>query len=204
MAKRRMKAVMKPKARQPGRRSGRMPAFRPVQLATLVDHVPTGNRWLHEMKYDGYRCLIAVGGGEARAYTRSGLDWSDHFTDVVKAAAGLNVDSALIDGEAVVLDSEGKSSFQALQATLKGGHADVAFYAFDLLELDGEDLASRPQSERKDRLDALIGTKGTIRYSEHFQGGGEKCLGRFATRDSKVWSPSRPTRATWGCAPRHG
>jgi bifunctional non-homologous end joining protein LigD len=86
-----------------------MPAFRPVQLATLVDHVPSGDRWLHEMKYDGYRCLIAVGGGEARVYTRSGLDWSDHFTGVVKAAAGLNVDSALIDGEAVVLDSEGKS-----------------------------------------------------------------------------------------------
>jgi bifunctional non-homologous end joining protein LigD len=179
-AKGRMKVAMKPKAIRPGQRSGgRMPAFRPVQLATLVDHVPTGKRWLHEMKYDGYRCLIAVGGGEARAYTRSGLDWSDHFTGVVKAAVGLKVHSALIDGEAVVLDAGGKSSFQALQATLKGGHADVVFYAFDLLELDGEDLASRPQIERKDRLAALIGTKGTIRYSEHFQGGGEKMLRAF-------------------------
>src|SRR5712672_3237269 len=149
-AKGRMKVAMKPKAIRPGQRSGgRMPAFRPVQLATLVDHVPTGERWLHEMKYDGYRCLIAVGGGEARAYTRSGLDWSDHFTGVVKAAVGLKVHSALIDGEAVVLDAGGKSSFQALQATLKG------------------------------RLAALIGTKGTIRYSEHFQGGGEKMLRAF-------------------------
>jgi hypothetical protein len=91
-AKGRMKVAMKPKAIRPGQRSGgRMPAFRPVQLATLVDHVPTGERWLHEMKYDGYRCLIAAGGGEARAYTRSGLDWSDHFTGVVKAAVGLKV-----------------------------------------------------------------------------------------------------------------
>ena len=68
-AKGRMKVARKPKAIRPGQRSGgRMPAFRPVQLATLVDRVPTGERWLHEMKYDGYRCLIAVGGGEARAY----------------------------------------------------------------------------------------------------------------------------------------
>jgi len=56
------------------------PPFRAVQLATLVDTVPTGSRWLHEMKYDGYRLLVAVGGGEARAYTRSGLDWSDTFS----------------------------------------------------------------------------------------------------------------------------
>src|ERR1700686_1602430 len=118
MAKGRKKVVMKAKVRRPGQRSSRMPAFRPVQLATLVDHVPTGDRWLHEMKYDGYRCLIAVGGGEARAYTRSGLDWSDHFTDVVKAAVGLNVVSALIDGEAVALDTSAKASFQGLQAPL--------------------------------------------------------------------------------------
>ena len=56
-----------------------IPPFRPVQLARLVDHVPPGNNWLHEMKFDGYRCLIAIGGGNAKAYTRSGLDWSDKF-----------------------------------------------------------------------------------------------------------------------------
>jgi bifunctional non-homologous end joining protein LigD len=131
------------------------------------------------MKYDGYRCLLAIGGGEARTYTRSGLDWSDHFKSVIKAALTLKVDTALIDGEAVVLDAEGKSSFHALQASLKGGHADVVFYAFDLLELDEEDLASRPQIERKDRLAKIVGTKGTIRYSEHIQGGGEKMLKAF-------------------------
>jgi bifunctional non-homologous end joining protein LigD len=125
------------------------------------------------MKYDGYRCLIAIGGGRARAYTRSGLDWSDHFTDVVKAAASLKVDTALIDGEAVVLDAHGKSSFQALQASLKGGHADVILYAFDLLELDGKDLTGLPQIERKGRLAKIVGAKGTIRYSEHIFGGGE-------------------------------
>ena len=175
-----MKALGKPAGSRPKRRSrGRIPAFRPIQLATLVDHVPSGDCWLHEMKYDGYRCLLAIGGGEARTYTRSGLDWSDHFTGVIKAALTLKVDTALIDGEAVVLDAEGKSSFQALQASLKSGHADVVFYAFDLLELDGEDMASRPQIERKDRLAEIVGTKGTIRYSEHIQGGGEKMLKAF-------------------------
>src|ERR1700759_4698772 len=89
-----------------------LPPFRPVQLARLVDHVPAGNNWLHEMKFDGYRCLIGIGAGEAKAYTRSGLDWSDKFQPLLGAAAHLKVRSALIDGETVVLDTNGKSNFQ--------------------------------------------------------------------------------------------
>jgi bifunctional non-homologous end joining protein LigD len=96
------------------------PAFRPVQLATLVDAVPAGDRWIHEVKYDGYRILVAVGGGGAHAYTRSGLDWSDRFPSILSEASKLKVASALIDGEAVVLDAQGRSSFQALQGALKG------------------------------------------------------------------------------------
>lgn len=84
-----------------------------------VDHVPPGSAWVHEMKYDGYRCLIAVGRGKARAYTHSGLDWSDKFAPIVEAAQQLKVRSALIDDEAVVLDAAGKSNFQALQVSLK-------------------------------------------------------------------------------------
>ncbi|MDB5686740.1 MAG: ligase, partial [Rhizorhabdus sp.] len=102
------------------RKAGALPPFQPVQLATLVDHVPPGDRWLHEMKYDGYRCLIAVGGGEARAYTRSGLDWSDRFEGIVAEAAKRAGGSARLDGEAVGLDEEGRSNFQALQGALKG------------------------------------------------------------------------------------
>jgi bifunctional non-homologous end joining protein LigD len=160
--------------------AGKPPAFRPPQLATLVDHVPSGSGWLHEMKYDGYRCLIAVGGGRARAYTRSGLDWSDKFAPVVEAARKLKVRSALIDGEAVVLDANGKSDFQALQASLKGGKANLVYFAFDLLELDGEDLTRDPLRARKQKLSKLLGKgKGTIRYSEHVEGKGEELLQRF-------------------------
>lgn len=156
------------------------PPFRAVQLATLVDTVPTGARWLHEMKYDGYRLLVAVGGGQARAYTRSGLDWSEKFEAIVDAATKLDVGSALLDGEAVVLDADGRSSFQALQGALKGAPATIDYYAFDLLELDGEDLTGLPLSERKARLrDVLPDGDPRIRFSEHIVGNGEKLLHNF-------------------------
>lgn len=156
------------------------PPFRSVQLAALVDAVPAGDRWLHEMKYDGYRTLVAIGGGEARAYTRSGLDWSGRFPSILKDAAKLKVGSALIDGEAVVLDTDGKSSFQALQGALKGAPATIDYYAFDLLELDGEDLTGLPLLERKARLKAILPAKSDhIRFSDHIQGSGEKLLNSF-------------------------
>ncbi|GLI95897.1 DNA ligase D [Methylocystis echinoides] len=156
------------------------PAFRPVQLATLVDAVPAGDRWIHEMKYDGYRTLVAVGGGEARAYTRSGLDWSGRFPSILSDARQLKVQSALIDGEAVVLDPEGRSNFQKLQGALKGAPASIDYFAFDLLELNGDDLTSLPLFERKAKLKSILPAKGThIRYSDHIQGNGEKLLKSF-------------------------
>jgi bifunctional non-homologous end joining protein LigD len=156
------------------------PAFVPVQLATLVDAVPAGDRWIHEMKYDGYRALVAVGGGQARAYTRSGLDWSDRFPSILSEATKLEVRSALIDGEAVVLDAEGRSSFQALQGALKGAPTTIDYFAFDLLELDGVDLTGLPLLDRKAKLKAILPTRSRhIRFSEHTQGGGEKLLKTF-------------------------
>ncbi|TGS10354.1 DNA ligase D [Mesorhizobium sp. M2E.F.Ca.ET.209.01.1.1] len=156
------------------------PAFRPVQLARLVDTVPAGERWIHEMKFDGYRILVAVGSGEARGYTRSGLDWSGRFPSVLSEARKLRVRSALIDGEAVVMDAAGRSSFQALQNALKGDPASIDFYAFDLLELDGEDLTKLPLLERKEKLEEILPEKSHIlRYSDHIQGRGEELLNRF-------------------------
>ena len=162
------------------KKKGAPPAFRPVQLATLVDHVPAGNAWLHEMKYDGYRTMISVGGGDGRAYTRSGLDWTDKFAPIVADAAVLDVSSALLDGEAVVLDADGRTSFQGLQNALKSEPGSIMYYAFDLLELDGEDLTILPLTERKEKLAALLGG-GTdkIRYSDHIVGRGEELFGTF-------------------------
>jgi bifunctional non-homologous end joining protein LigD len=156
------------------------PPFRPVQLAKLVDAVPGGDRWLHEMKYDGYRTLLAVGGGEARAYTRSGLDWSDRFTGILNEASKLKVRSALIDGEAVVLDTNGRTSFQALQGALKGAPDQIDYFAFDLLELGGEDLTGLPLIERKKKLALILPKKSDrLRYSDHIVGIGEKLFNQF-------------------------
>ncbi|MEO7635060.1 MAG: DNA ligase D [Sphingomicrobium sp.] len=150
------------------------PKFHAPQLATLVDDVPTGNGWLHEYKYDGYRLLIATGEGAATAWTRGGKDWSDKFTALVKAAASLPAGS-LIDGEAVALGDDGKPSFQLLQSTLKeakGGN--LAYYAFDLLIDQGEDIRALSNLERKERLAALLkGVTAPLLYGDHVIGKGE-------------------------------
>lgn len=149
------------------------PAFREPQLATLVDRPPTGNDWLHETKYDGYRTIIAVGNGTAVAYSRSGLDWTARFGKVPAACAALPCASALLDGEIVALDETGKPNFSTLQASLKDGKP-LLYFAFDLLELDGEDLAGRALTERKAKLATLLdGAPPPLHYSEHVCGGGE-------------------------------
>jgi bifunctional non-homologous end joining protein LigD len=149
------------------------PKFREPQLATLVDDVPTGSGWLHEYKYDGYRLLVATAGGAATAFTRKGHDWSDKFRSIVKAAANLPA-GCLIDGEAVALGAKGKPDFQLLQASFKGGKADIAFYAFDLLVDRGEDITGLPNIERKERLAALLKSAShPILYGDHVIGKGE-------------------------------
>src|SRR3954452_7979137 len=151
------------------------PPFQEPQLATLVDEVPSGNGWLHEYKYDGYRLLLAVGEGVATAWTRNGKDWSDKFKALVKAAARLPA-GCLIDGEAVALDDEGRPSFQLLQSTLKDQRgANLAFYAFDLLIDRGEDIRKLPNIERKERLAALVnGVSPPILYGDHIVGRGDE------------------------------
>jgi bifunctional non-homologous end joining protein LigD len=155
------------------------PPFQAVQLAQLVDSVPAGSGWLHEMKYDGYRLLIAVGGGQARAYTRSGLDWSARFAPLLDEVSKLDVVTALIDGEAVVRGPDGRTDFQSLQNALKGAAEAIEYFAFDLLELDGQDWTTRPLIERKSRLAELLPKKGRLHFSEHILGSGEKLLRSF-------------------------
>src|SRR5690606_33370837 len=122
-----------------------------VQLATLVDEVPVGNGWLHEITYDGYRVLAAEKGGAVRIFTRTGLDWTDRFASIAAALAALDLPAALIDGEVVAMDADGNPDFSALQAALKEGKkARLAYFAFDLLSLGGEDLTPLSNIERKE------------------------------------------------------
>ncbi len=149
------------------------PAFRKPQLATLVDTVPAGNQWLHEVKYDGYRALLSLGGKGPKIYTRTGLDWTDRFPGIAEAAASLP-GPALIDGEIVAL-KDGKPDFSTLQEALSNGGEGLTMFAFDLLEAAGEDLTKLPQLARKERLRALLdGADERIQFSEHVLGAGEK------------------------------
>lgn len=158
-----------------------LPKFRKPQLATLVDSVPVGNGWMHEVKFDGYRALVAAKGEDVRVYTRSGKDWTDKFPPLVEAIAALDLPSCLIDGEIVAVDTSGNPDFSTLQAVLKRGHGSqsgtdaLQFHAFDLLELAGEDLSKLPNMERKERLEALLGTaKPPVLVADHVIGAGEK------------------------------
>ena len=194
--------------RAAGRRrrpASRRPPFQPPQLATLVDAVPSGPDWLFEYKYDGYRLLLATGGGAATAWTRNGKDWSDKFRALVKAASALPA-GCLIDGEAVALGENGKPDFGLLQATLKGGDADLAFYAFDLLVDQGEDITALPNIERKQRLAALLkAVPGAdhLRRPCHRQGRGA-CSTRSARKAARGSSPRRPRRPIAARGPRTG
>ena len=116
-----------------------MAQYPEVQLATLVDTAPAGDKWVHEIKFDGYRLLGFVTGGEARLRTRNGNDWTGNFPAIAEALPKLKAHDAVVDMEAVILDAEGKSSFQGLQGALgEGGRPElIVAYVFDLLHLDG-------------------------------------------------------------------
>ena len=154
-----------------------------VQLATLVDAPPEGDSWLHEIKFDGYRLLGFLSNGEVRLRTRNGLDWTPKFPAIASALADLKAPDAVLDMEAVVLDEQGKSGFQALQAALgEGGQRDrIVAYAFDLLHLDGENLTSLKLTERKDALAELLNKSKprlSLRLSDHVVGNGADMLAK--------------------------
>lgn len=169
----------KPSSGRTGSRAkGGPPAFREPQKATLVAHAPDGSGWLNEMKYDGYRCLLALGGGDVRIYTRSGLNWTERFPEIAAAAREIDAGSALLDGEIVSIDRQGGASFSALQQAISEGGRGLTLFLFDALEINGEDLAARPLIERKQRLASLIGQGRPpfILYAQHIVGEAEKLL----------------------------
>ena len=169
------KEVAKPKAK------GAPPKFRPLQLATLVDAVPAGNGWFHEIKFDGYRAQIAAAGSDVRIYTRNGLDWTDKFAPLVGHIAALDLPPCLIYGEIVAYGKDGNPDFSSLQAVLKRGHGaqdtgtDLHFFAFDLIELSGKSLTKLGNLERKERLEALLRDAAPpVAVADHVIGAGEK------------------------------
>lgn len=153
-----------------------LPKFQQPQLATLADVVPSGDNWIFELKYDGYRALAAIAGPEARIYTRTGKDWTDTFHRLRDPLAQITKGSALLDGEICAFDDNGKTDFGTLQEALGTG-GPLAYFVFDLLEQDGEDLRGLPLVERKARLQKLLAKLPRdvpIQYSDHIVGNGKK------------------------------
>ena len=144
------------------------------QLASPVDEPPEGKHWIHEIKHDGYRSQVVVERGEARVFTRNGYDWSDRYPSIVRAAANLRCQSAIIDGETIVQDGNGASDFEALSSALRQRPHSIILYAFDLLHLDGKDLRQQTLAERRDSLKHLVGgdAQSRIQFSDEFDGDG--------------------------------
>tara|TARA_R110002020_G_scaffold14225_5_gene50380 strand:+ start:285 stop:2915 length:2631 start_codon:yes stop_codon:yes gene_type:complete len=172
------KAVDNPIPAEPKGRSKKLalPDFRPPQLATLVNDVPTGTDWVFEMKYDGYRCQAAIAGDQVRLYTRTGKDWTEQFAAIVPPLSRITKGSALIDGELCAFDAKGRTDFSTLKDHLSNG-GPLTFFAFDLLELDGKDLTKLKLTERKARLEKLLGKidgSSLVQFSAHVTGNGQK------------------------------
>jgi bifunctional non-homologous end joining protein LigD len=157
-----------------------MERYPDVQLATLVDAVPEGANWVHEIKFDGYRLLGFQTRQTVRLITRNGKNWTGSFPSLSAALSVLAADNAVLDMEAVVLDGHGKSSFQSLQNALGegGDRKSIVGYVFDLLYLNGKDLTKLPLVDRKEKLEVLLGTSKTLRYSGHVISQGEEMFAK--------------------------
>jgi bifunctional non-homologous end joining protein LigD len=154
--------------------SAEMPGFIKPQLATLKAKAPSGDQWLHEIKFDGYRVQVHLNKGKKRVFTRNGLDWTKRFSVI---AGALDIPGqSILDGEVVVIH-EGRTNFSELQAELAAGRQDrLVYYAFDLLWRD-RDLRRLPQVERKRMLSDLLGENDIghpVIYSEHLTGDGQE------------------------------
>ncbi|RUX45356.1 ATP-dependent DNA ligase [Mesorhizobium sp. M4A.F.Ca.ET.050.02.1.1] len=141
-------------------------------MPTLVDRPPEGDGWIHEVKFDGYRSQIIIDDAEVRIFTRRGLNWTAKYGDLVDTAKGLNVQSAIIDGEIIVLNDAGVSDFGELRTAITRRQHDLYFVAFDLLHLNGHDLRDMPLEDRREILEALVPADQRIQFSEALPGSG--------------------------------
>jgi bifunctional non-homologous end joining protein LigD len=148
-----------------------LPRSQAPMLSTNADAPPTGEDWLAEIKFDGYRLIVRKDGDTVTLLTRNGLDWTHRLPSVARAVAALPAETLLADGELVALLPDGLSSFPDLQAALSEGRdATMHLYLFDLLYRDGFDLRPLPLTARKSALRDLIAPDGLIRLSDHLEG----------------------------------
>ena len=186
------------------KRDGAVPAprrrdYEPM-LATLAEAVPSGPGWLYEVKWDGYRALAYLGGGEVSLTSRRGNDLTERFAVVARALErAVRTPDCVLDGEVCALDEEGRSSFSVMQQ----GSGPLAYYVFDVLEIDGEPVLDQPLAERRKRLAKLLDRRvSAIRLSEAFDDGeallsaskAQGLEGIVAKKADSRYQPGRRTR----------
>lgn len=160
------------------RKADPFPSDASPQLAKLTDRAPVGPQWIYELKLDGYRTFIQIQKNSIKFITRNGHDWTTKYSELVKNAKSLKVQSTLLDGEIMAAGDDHSSSFSSLQKVLKNGaaHGSLQFCAFDLLYLNGEDLREKPLEERKLLLKKLIPKGKEIVFSDHVRTPGQELL----------------------------
>jgi bifunctional non-homologous end joining protein LigD len=170
-------------------------------LATLAEALPSGGGWLHEVKWDGFRTIAYLRGGDVRLRSRRDQDLNQRFAAVAREIPkALRTNHCVLDGEVCALDENGRPSFSVLQ---QGSDAPLAYYAFDLLELEGKPLLDRPLRERRERLAELLDERNrTVRLSEAFDDGaalqevvlGEGFEGVMAKKAASLYEPGKRSR----------
>jgi len=185
-----------------GARKGILPAFLEPSLPQVTERPPSGPKWVHEIKYDGYRVQARIDGREVRLLTRKGLDWTSRFASIAAALKTLGLSSALLDGEIVVEDPSGLPSFNLLQADISAGRSDrLRYFLFDLYYCEGFDLTKATLADRKDLLQRIMGgSPSPLRFSEHLAQDGptmfeHACrLGLEGIVSKRIDLPYRPGR----------
>jgi bifunctional non-homologous end joining protein LigD len=175
--------------------------YRPM-LATLEKSVPRGDDWDFEIKWDGYRIITRVAGGEPELRSRKDQDYTERFATVTRALPrALRTSDCVLDGEICALDEDGRPSFSAMQQGKSG--TPIVYFVFDVLEVEGESLVDLPLAERRKRLEKLLDKRNkTVRFSETFDDGpallqaaeGQGLEGIMAKRRDSRYIEGRRTR----------
>ncbi|MET4426382.1 bifunctional non-homologous end joining protein LigD [Bradyrhizobium sp. JR18.2] len=175
------------------------PGFIEPALASSVDRVPAGERWIHEIKFDGYRVQLHLANEAATVFTRRGHGWTKRFKKIANDAWHIKASSAIVDGEVVVPAADGGTDFSVLQNELKGTSTKIVLVAFDLLYLNGSDIRKVPLFERKAALKKII-TGSEYSSARVLRSTGARCLPMPAKLGSKASSQRCATASTRSAA----
>jgi bifunctional non-homologous end joining protein LigD len=164
----------------PAARKKLLPAFHEPSLASPCETPPSGPKWIHEIKHNGYRMQARIDGAAVQLLTRKGLDWTDRFASIAGAVRKIGLVSGLLDGEIVVEEQNGITSFNNLQADLKAGRQDrFRYFVFDLLYCEGFDLTKAALIDRKNLLQQILAglpAGSPVCFSEHLEVDGPTML----------------------------